>query len=339
MRCVRGSAVLKAGFVGLLALTMVGVAPSAHAAEPEFTLRIGTAAPSGTPWSALLVRIKKRLKKETDGRVKLKLYLGSKLGSETSMVRRCQKGSLDGIAVSNGALGTAVQELFATELPYLFDDYKSADKALDAATDMIKGLLDKAGFVFMQWGENGYRHFAHKEKFITKPSDLAGAKMRTQPAMPHVEMYKTLGASAFPISVGEVVGALAADNVSGYDNTLLYAYAAQWFEQVKYITLSYHIYQPALVVWCKKSFEKLPPDIQKILTTVPADEKQKGRIAVRAMNKILRAKYKEQNREIRELTAAEKKAMKDATKPVIDKFLAETSPEGKALYEFLIKNR
>ena len=82
---------------------------ASDSADPV-VVRIGTVAPSGTPWSALLARSKKRIQSESNGKLKVKLYLGGKLGSETSLVRRCQKGQVSGIAVSNGASGAAVPE-------------------------------------------------------------------------------------------------------------------------------------------------------------------------------------------------------------------------------------
>ena len=125
--------------------------------------------------------------------MKVKLYLGCNIGggSEKSLVSRCQRGTVDGIAVSTGALGNAVPELYAVELPYLFETHKQAHKALDAATDILRDLMEPKGFIFGSWGENGFRHFASKEKHFSSPGDLKGMKMRSQPAMPHVEMYKT----------------------------------------------------------------------------------------------------------------------------------------------------
>jgi TRAP-type C4-dicarboxylate transport system substrate-binding protein len=322
----------------LCALSCLALLPVTASAQ-EATLRIGSVAPTGTPWSALLASVKSRVTAEASGRVDVKLYLGGKLGSEGSLVSRCQKGSLGGIAVSVGALGVAVPELFALELPYLFNDYKQADKALDASTELVRRLLAEKGFVFYMWGENGFREFASKEKFFVSPSDLAGQKMRSQPALPHVEMYRALGASASTIAVGEVGSSLASGVVNGYDNTLLYAYATQWHKEIKYVTLSDHIYQGAIVVYCKSWFDSLPADLQAILMKVPAGETSRGRAAVRAMNTRLIAEYEKDDVKIRELTASEKAAFARATAGVAAKFLAETSAEGKELYELLKKSR
>jgi TRAP-type C4-dicarboxylate transport system substrate-binding protein len=322
---------------GLLACGLLLAAGPSHAQDA--TLRIGSVAPTGTPWSALLASVKSRVTAEAGSRVDVKLYLGGKLGSEGSLVSRCQKGSLGGIAVSVGALGAAVPELFALEIPYLFDGYKQADKALDASTDAVRRLLAAKGFVFYMWGENGFRDFASKEKFFVTPKDLAGQKMRSQPAMPHVEMYRALGASASTIAVGEVGSSLASGVVNGYDNTLLYAYATQWHKEIKYVTISDHIYQGAIVVYCKAWFDTVPTDLQAILMKVPDGETTRGRVAVRARNTRLLKEYEKDGVKIRTLTAAEKAAFARATAGVATKFLADTTEAGRALYELLKKSR
>lgn len=318
--------------------------------EPEITtVRMASVVPSGTPWSAMLSRAKQRIQSagtlgEDAGAnagkktIKVKLYLGGKLGSENGLVRRCQSGKISGIAVSNGALGSAVPELFATELPFMFENYEQADNAIDAAMPLIRKLLEEKGFVLYMPGENGFRHFASKKKFFTSPEQLAGEKMRAQPAMPHTEMYAVLGASASTISVGEVAGALGNGVVDGYDNTLLYAFATQWHTNVKYVTLSAHIYQAALVVWCKGWFDKQSPAVQKILLDAPPAEVNQGRAAVRAMNKLLESKYEKAGLELKSLTPSQRAAFKAKTDVVIRKFEKQTSPRGRELLSILQKH-
>ena len=331
-------------FTAVIAASLSLTSSPAAAAKASNLARVGSVAPTGTPWSALLARTKKRLEKDAtaalgEGAFGMKLYLGGKLGSEASLIRRCQKGQLSGIAVSTGALGQAVPELYATELPYLFDSAKSAYRALDAAKPLVSELLAEKGFVFYMWGENGYRHFASKEKHFGAPSDLKGMKMRSQPAMPHVEMYKALGAGASTISVGEVSSSLANGVVTGYDNTLLYAYATQWHNEVEYVTLSAHIYQAAIIVWCKPWFDKQPPELQKLLMDVPSGEEALGRKSVRVMNKRLRDQYVKAGVKVLDLSATARDAFKQATSSVRQIFLNKTSAKGKQLLQILESNR
>lgn len=324
---------LRLSLVSLITLGLVW--PSAALAEVEFTLRIGSVAPKGTPWYALLRRAKKRIQKASNGRIKVKLYVGGKLGSENSIVRRCRKGQIGGMAVSNGAVGSAVRELYATELPYLFGSFAAAEAGLERAKPMVRELMAAQGFIFYMWGENGYRHFASQNKFFMAPSDMRGEKMRAQPAMPHIEMYKALGASAQTLAVSEVTTSLSNGIVNGYDNTLVYAFATQWHKEIKYVTLSGHIYQPAVVSWCKPWFDSLPADLQAVLMNVPEGEEKKGRLSVRALNNILQKKYVEQGVAVKGLSASQKAAFKSTTAVVESKFRSQTSAKGRELLRLL----
>tara|TARA_B100000674_G_scaffold464167_1_gene445915 strand:+ start:164 stop:619 length:456 start_codon:yes stop_codon:yes gene_type:complete len=148
-------------------------------------------------------------------------------------------------------------------------------------------------------------------------------------------MYKALGASAQTLAVSEVTTSLSNGVVTGYDNTLIYAFATQWHNEVKYVTLSSHIYQPAVVTWCKKWFDQLPEDLQKVMMREPPGEERKGRLAVRALNNILKKKYVEQGVEVKELSSGQRAAFKRATAGVERKFANSTSPRGKKLLSIL----
>ena len=77
---------------------------TAHAKKNEFTLKGATVAPPNTPWSQLLKRYKKLVRKASDKRIKVKVYLGGTKGDEQSIVRQVRKGTLQAAGVSTGAM-------------------------------------------------------------------------------------------------------------------------------------------------------------------------------------------------------------------------------------------
>ena len=101
--------------------------------------------------------------------------------------------------------------------------------------------------------------------------------MRSQESLVHLETYRALGALPQPIAVTEVLPALQTGVVDGFDNTPLYTFAASWHLAIKHFTLSEHIYQPGAVLVSKKEFDKLPADLQKVLTADLDDITRKGR--------------------------------------------------------------
>jgi len=309
------------------------------------TLRIRTVAPKASPWGELLTSVASRIKKDTGGKIKIKIYWQSK--SEPAAVRQCSQGKVGGIAVSIGSLASAVPELNATELPYLFDNYAQADKAFTAATPVIKKLMADRGFILAVRGENGFRHFASKDRFLTKPGDLAGLAMRAQPSKVHQDMYSALGATPNPLQVADVPTSLQNNVVRGWDNTLLYGKLANWVTDVndpgadgiRYVTLSGHIYQGAVVAWCKPWFDKLPADIQAALTKEDSAMETTGLKLVRAFNdKLMPSQYAKLGIKMKELSASEKSGFRSALTSVESKFIAAT-PSAKELLNILKANR
>ncbi len=331
------------GAAALMALPTIASAqdpaPAADAAaEQTYRLKIRTVAPKASPWGKLLVKLARNLKKESAGRIKVKVYWQSK--SEPAAVRQCLRGKVGGIAVSNGALSSAVPELMATEMPYLFDNYGQADRAFSASAPIMKEIMGNAGFIYALRGENGFRHFASKDGFITSPGDLAGKKMRSQPAKNHLAMYKALGATPSPIQVAEVPTSLANNTVTGYDNTLLFGKLANWADNIKYVSLSGHIYQGAVIAWCKPWFDGLPADLQAILTKSRPKLEKVGLKLVRAFNdKKMPSQYADAGIEVKSLSGGQKAAFKSATASVESEFRGATTEAGRKLLDSLKNNR
>lgn len=335
---------LAGGLVGVL------VSPAARAVEPvptggdddttpddgNLVLRLKTVAPKASPWGELLNNVANRARKQTSAKATVKVFWGQK--SEAALVRQCQTGKTDGIAVTVGALAAVVPELEAIELPFLFDDYAAADRALTAAAPVVSELLAPAGFVYVMRGENGFRHFASKKGVIASPTDLAGVPMRSQPSALHEAMWQALGAVPQKIQVADVPSSLDRDVVAGYDNTLLFARLSTWSEHIRYVTLSAHMYQGAVIVWCKPTFEKLPPEIQAALTKPDAKLEDSGLKLVRVFNdKLMPEQYKTKGIELVAWTADQRAAFVAKLAPITADFEAKTSPAGKRLLEVMRK--
>src|SRR5690606_30248197 len=162
-----------------------------------------------------------------------------------------------------GAIATQVPEAAIFELCGLFKDLKEADKIIDnALVEPMTGILADNGFVLFTMGENGMRNFATKGKKIEKPSDLKGLKMRAQESWVHEEMYRVNGGNPVQMPVSEVSSSLATGNIDGFDNTPLFAFAAQWYKNIDTWIVSDHIYQPAMIVYNKDWYDSLPDDLK-----------------------------------------------------------------------------
>jgi len=323
------------------AATTLSLGGQAHAADGEegtaenpYVVKVATVAPPGTPWATLLNRgFKKKVKKASEGRIKIKTYLGGALGDEISTAEACKRGTIQIFAGTAGALAAAVPELDVLELPYSFKSLKHADHVLDdVIREDLARLLWERGYHLMFYSENGYRSIG-SNRAVRSKADLAGLKMRSQQSDVHLNTWRALGASPVPMAVTEVLSALQTGVVDGFDNTPLFSFAASWYQAITHFTLSRHIYQAGIVVASRKFWEPLPDDIKKIMMGDPANLSKKGRRGVRAIGPMLIENFRGAGIEVIEPTDGEMAAFKADAKPVWEKFRDTTSAEGKALFD------
>lgn len=286
-------------------------------AEEKYVLKLGTMAPTGTPWSEMMTLFKKRVEEKSGKRIEVKVYLGGKAGDENEMVKKTSRGHLQGVAASSGALASLVPEMHAVELPFLFRSFGEADFILDTVlTEPMKKHFRDRGLVFGFWSENGFRHFGSNFGPVKAPSDLAGKKVRSQESPVHLQMWSTYKAAAQAIPTTEVLTALQTGAVDGFDQGLLFAIAANWHKSVKYITLSAHIYQPAALAYNKEWYDKLPADLQKVLEDEAKALTDTGRKLIRKINPDLIKLVEKDGIQVVKLDNAQRAAFEAASMPV-----------------------
>lgn len=323
------------------AAAFVLIAPTSETeAQATKTINFGTVAPEGTPWADQLNSFKSRIESESNGAIQVKVFMSGSMGGEVEMVRDCRRGErLQAIGVSTGAMsvGAGVPILEMVELPYLFESTAHADNALDNVLydDVTEDLAAK-GFVMNTWAENGWRSMAAPGPIHT-PADLSAYKMRSQESDVHKNMYTAWNTQYVTKPTSEVTPALSNGIVDGFDNTPLFSLASGWIlaGNVKHYSLTKHIYQPAVIVYSKKFWDTLTPDLQTVVAGNPTQEAVTGRAAVRAMEssmiKIIEKKLVAKGGSVVTLTDAERQVFADEAQTVHTQFLA-AHPELKGVY-------
>jgi TRAP-type C4-dicarboxylate transport system substrate-binding protein len=328
-----GLTLLSVGFSALWA----SLAPPAAAQEGEqFRMRIATVAPEGTPWEKQLRQLRRHIQSETDGRIRVQMFMGGSLGGEKALVRRVSQGTLECFGGSTAALGTIVNELNVIEAPYLFRSTAAADRALDGpAKDIVMEAVAARGFQFGLWAENGFRSWFTKERPIRTPADLNGLRMRSQESTVHLATYRAYGASPVPIDVTNVLTSLQTGVVDGFDNSPLFAFATSWYQAAGHMIVSRHSYQPGIVVYSKRWFDGLPADLQAVLTSVPQSIVTDGRSQVRSMDPILLRNLGRAGVDVYEPSADELAAFAEVGRPVAAQAARKAGARGRRLLQAL----
>lgn len=317
---MNSSSRLTAVFLALL-FVMLAIGGNILLAQDVIEIRLATIAPDGTPWTDQLLEMKKRVERESKGRIKFVSYTGGQLGGEIETLRSLQRGRIQAWGGSVGAVTAIVPELQLLELPYLFLNDEEADYVLDHVVyKPYSDILANKGFILHSWNENGWRHFATKKKPVLQPADLKGLKVRSQESEIHIEMWKAFGASPVPISIPEVMSALQTGLVEGFDNSTLFTSATGWYQGIDYFVLSGHMYQPGIIVYNKKFWDTLPADLQKILLGDPQHESKLGRTGVRMIEPEIIKILEKDGVKVQKMSKAQREEFAKLARPVHPKF-------------------
>jgi TRAP-type C4-dicarboxylate transport system substrate-binding protein len=321
--------------VALVAAAVLSVAIAAQAQDAKYVARVGSVAPEGTPWAMWLNNVRKDISKDSGGSVKMKVFLAGKLGGEKEMVEQTKKGQLQMFGGSAGALASKyVPELNVLELPFIFTSDAEADYVLNAIRADVDKLLDKRGFKFVMWAENGWHGYGVKGKCLKTPADMAGLKMRSQESTVHIETYKAFGASPVEMPVTEVLSSLQTGVVDGYSNTPLFSFATSWYKGIDHFTYTRHVYQPGLIVVSKKWYETLDDTAKKAVMSTKRE--REGINGVRQLTQPLLDNFKAAKVKVCKLDDAGIKAFQGNAKPVWDAF-AKKSKGNKKLFDAVMK--
>src|SRR5215471_14593943 len=194
----------------------------------------------------------------TNGRYKVEQYPNSALGGEVEMLKSVQLGTVDLAFITGAPLPNFVPEVGVFNIPFLFRDLAHAHAVLDSPIGQahLEKFREK-DLVALAWGENGMRHITNSKREIRSPEDLRGLKLRLPQSDVMLAGFKALGADVAPLAFPELYGALQSGQFDGQENPIATILASKFAQVQKYLTLSEHVYDPAVIVMSVDVFEEL----------------------------------------------------------------------------------
>ena len=240
----------------------MGVMASAQA---QTILKIGYAVAANSHYGVGSTVFCDEVEKGTQGRYKCQHFPSSALGGEREMIEAIQLGVQDVVNTSTGPVGNFVPEVKIVDIPFLFRDYDHARKVMDGpiGQDILTKFPSK-GIIALGWTENGFRHMTNSKRDIVKPSDAAGLKMRTMENKVHMDGYRTFGILPTPMAFPELFGALQQGTVDGQENPIPVILASKFSQVQNHLSLTGHVYSPALLLLSPKVWGKLSDADKKV---------------------------------------------------------------------------
>ena len=242
----------------LCALAVLAATALPLPAEAQTTMKINISVAQNSHYGVAIDTFAREVEARTNGRYKIQTFYAGALGAERESVEGVQLGTLDLTLTSTGPLPNFVPEVAILDIPFLFRDYAHARAVLDGpiGQEMLQKFPPK-GMVALAWGENGFRHMTNSKRPVNVPDDLKGLKMRTMENPIHIQAYKQFGILPTPMAFTEVFTALQQGTVDGQENPLSVITAAKLDQVQKYLSLTGHVYSPAVFLMNKAQWDKL----------------------------------------------------------------------------------
>lgn len=239
----------------------LGIAASAAA---QTTMKISIATAQNSHQGIAIDTFAKEVEKRTNGRYKIQTFYNGALGGERESIEAVQLGTQELAFSSSGPVPNFVPEAKILDVPFLFRDKAHARAVLDGpiGQDILKKFEPK-GFKALAWAENGFRHMTNSKRAVNTPEDLKGLKLRTMENPVHITAYKAFGIITTPMAFPEVFTALQQGTVDGQENPLPVIISAKFDQVQKHLSLTGHVYSPAIFVMNKGVFDKLAPADQQ----------------------------------------------------------------------------
>ena len=249
------------------AILAAGLWPAAAGAQKAVTIRLGHVGFPGSIFDIVSNKFAKDVNEALQGKVEVKVFHSSQLGSDEQMIKGIRVSSPEMVAPST-VMSTVDQRYGVFEMPYLIVNRAHMKKVAEHK-QVQKTLFDPLparGIRVLGVWENGFRHITNNRRPIRVPGDLNDIKLRVPGGVWRVKMFKAYGANPSPMPFSEVYSALQQGVMDGQENPFPQIFSAKFHEVQKYLSLTGHVYTPAYLIVNEDFWKKLPKDVQDTIS-------------------------------------------------------------------------
>lgn len=250
----------------LLAAAVAVMTSTAATRAADVTLKLGHINQPESPNGLAAEKFAELVAEKSGGKIEVKVFPASQLGSIDSMYQDLEAGSLDVMIELLEWYGRWDKRFGVFGLPYLFRDRDHVRAFLDTdyfKKDMVGDLEKKLDATFfvdrITWDQKLDRTLlCRKPVFV--PDDLKGQKLRMFQSRIPVLSWETLGANVQIIPWAETYTALATGTVDCITARVEAHHGMRQTEVAKYITITKEYFQFYVPLMSNKTLAKMTPD-------------------------------------------------------------------------------
>ena len=260
-----------------------------RASAAEFVYKFANNQPESHPTNVAAKKAAERFRQESGGRLDIQIFPNNQLGGDTDMLSQVRSGALEFYMLSPTRLANIIPDAGISGMGFIFSDYDKVWTAMDGELGaFIRAQMPKAQLMAMPkiW-DNGFRHVTTSSRPINTAADLKNLKIRVPTTQMWISLFKALGTAPTGIDFAELYTALQTKVVDGQENPLSIIQFGKLYEVQKYCSFTSHMWDGFWFVANKKQWERLPPELQAMVSRnvdMAADEQ---RAEVRRLNESL----------------------------------------------------
>ena len=205
--------------------------------------------------------------------MKVAVYPSALLGNDRELAEGLQLGTVDAAIVATATVSGFCPEIQLFDLPFLFKNSEHVYEVLDGEIgEQLKDIFhEQSGIVALSFPENGWRQVTNSKHAVTKASDMEGLKIRVMEIPCHLDYWKSLGCDPTPMAWTEVYTALQQGTVDGQENPVQTIYTQKIYEVQKYMSMTNHVYCPAVIMLSDKVWNSLTDEQKQICEEAAAE--------------------------------------------------------------------
>ncbi|KKW68283.1 C4-dicarboxylate ABC transporter substrate-binding protein [Lampropedia cohaerens] len=262
---------------GLLGAAFTTAALVSTAASAQTQIKLAYALSQQSHYGAAGEAFARTLEEGSGGKFTVQQFPNSALGGEREVIEGLQLGTIDAAVLSTGATMNFVPSAAVFDVPFLLRDLEHARKVLDSEIgENMLAEFSKRGLIALAWGEQGFRHLTNNVREVATPADAAGLKIRTTENQLHIQAFREIGILPTPMAWPEVTTALQQGTIDGQENPLSVIVSAKLSQLQKYLSLTGHVYAPAVIIVSPSVYEGLSDEDKALF-------QQAGKAAGQAM--------------------------------------------------------
>lgn len=227
-------------------------------------------------------KIRDRVWEKSNGRLYVDFRPLSQLGGEKDVITKLKMGAIQGMMCSSVAAANVSHTLGLVNLPFVVDTFDKLEtfRKTPALWDEYRNSALKSNLMVLDITGYGTYGWATKDAV----ESLAAARQvnfRIAQAPVNTDIYKAWGLKFTVLPWPDVPQALQTGVITGLDHTPIVCNITKKFTVAKHFTQVDYAQGLFVHLVNRRWFDKLPQDLQQILTEVITEESAKARAATR----------------------------------------------------------